>query len=85
MKPFSAIVPACIVSASLICPNPINSEEAEWGQVAIFANKAFSRGDLVSACRLAIHAAHMMNKVNPGSSYEVEYMRDYVAKYCGSV
>ncbi len=61
------------------------AEDADWGQLAIFANEAWDRGDAVSACRVAIHAAHRLNVEKTGSKYEVPYMRDYVAKYCGAV
>ena len=85
MKLFNTIAASFILIGASIMPNKAIAEDADWGQIAIFANEAWGRGDAVSACRLAIHAAHRINVEKSGSKYEVDYMRDYVAKYCGAL
>ena len=85
MKLFNVITTSFILIGALVMPTQAIAEDADWGQIAIFANEAWGRGDVVSACRLSIHAAHRINAEKPGSKYEVSYMRDYVAKYCGNL
>ena len=85
MKLVNAITVLFILTGALVMPTQAIAEDADWGQIAIFANEAWGRGDAVSSCRLAIHTAHRINAEKPGYKYEVSYMRDYVAKYCGAL
>ena len=85
MKLFKAINSSAILTGFLLIPSQAIAEDATWEQIAVFANEAWSRGDAVAACRIAIHAAHIINKEGLGVQHEVPYMRDYVAKYCGAL
>ena len=85
MKLFNTTAASFILTGALVMPTQAIAEDADWDQIAIFANEAWGRGDAESACRIAIHAAHRINIEKPNSKYEVPYMRDYVAKYCGAL
>jgi len=73
------------LTGSSIVGTQVDAADADWRQISGFANQAWDRGDVVSACRLAIHAAHRINVEQTGTKYELTYMRDYVAKYCSAV